>query len=119
LGKAYQLICNGFSFTGLITDIKVLEQVLLTVRFKGAHYVFPVGMQLPKLTIDLFAKSNGVVVKVGDRTHPDSLELQVTYPDWGERNERLFAQISEVLQKVFDLEKGPSNREPRRFDYVS
>jgi hypothetical protein len=25
LGRAYQLICNGFSFTGLITDMKVLE----------------------------------------------------------------------------------------------
>jgi hypothetical protein len=27
LGEAYQLVCNGFSFTGLITDVKVLEGV--------------------------------------------------------------------------------------------
>jgi len=118
LGKAYQLICNGFSFTGLITDVKVLEQVLSTVRFKGAHYVFPVGMRLPRLTIDLFAKSNGIIVKVGDRTHPDSLELLVTYPDWGERNERLFVQISEVLQKFFDFE-GVSKPKGSLKDYVS
>ena len=62
LGRAYQLICNGFSFTGLITDVKVLEQVLGSVRFKGAHYVFPLGQRLPKLTIDLFQKSNGIVI---------------------------------------------------------
>ena len=37
LGRAYQLVCDGFSFTGLITDVKVLEQVLQALRFKGAH----------------------------------------------------------------------------------
>jgi hypothetical protein len=104
LGKAYQLICNGFSFTGLITDVKVLEQVLSSIRFKGAHYVFPVGMRLPCLTIDLFQKSNGVVVKVGDRTHPDSIEVLANYPDWGERNERLFVQLHDFLSKLLDLE---------------
>lgn len=123
LGKAYQLICNGFSFTGLITDIKVLEQVLATVRFKGAHYVFPVGLRLPKLTIDLFAKSNGVVVKVGDRTHSDSLELQVTYPDWTERNERLFEQLNDFLKRLFELDGqnslGVAEGQRRLKDYVS
>jgi len=100
LGRAYQLICNGFSFTGLITDIKVLEKVLTSVRFKGAHYVFPVGQRLPKLTIDLFQKSNGFIIKVGDATHPDSLEVIVTYPDWAERNERLFEQLHEFLREL-------------------
>lgn len=47
LGKAYQLVCNGFSFTGLVTDVKVLECVLSGVRFKGAHYVFDTGQRLP------------------------------------------------------------------------
>jgi hypothetical protein len=75
-------------------------------------------MRLPRLTIDLFAKSNGIVVKIGDRTHPDSLELLVTYPDWGERNERLFVQISEVLQKFFDFE-GVSKPKGSLKEYVS
>ena len=102
LGRAYQLICNGFSFTGLVTDIKVLEQVLSTVRFKGAHYVFAVGQRLPKLTIDLFQKSNGIVIKVGDDTHPDSLEVLATYPDWAERNERILEQVNDVLKRLFE-----------------
>jgi hypothetical protein len=102
LGKAYQLICNGFSFTGLITDIKVLEQVLSTVRFKGAHYVFSVGQRLPKLTIDLFQKSNGIIIKVGDTTHPDAVEVVACYPDWAERNELLFEQLNETLKRLFD-----------------
>jgi hypothetical protein len=116
LGRAYQLICNGFSFTGLVMDIKVLEAILKGVRFKGAHYVFSVGQRLPKLTVDLFQKSSGVVIKVGDVSHPDSLEVLVSYPDWAERNERLFEQIHETLGNL--LGSGPRSL-PRRDDYVS
>jgi hypothetical protein len=70
LGKAYQLLCHGFSFTGLITDLRTLEAVLTGVRFKGAHYVFETKNPLPRLVIDLFARSNGVIIKVGDASHP-------------------------------------------------
>ncbi|RLI44110.1 hypothetical protein DRO69_08125 [Candidatus Bathyarchaeota archaeon] len=45
------------------------------------------------MTIDLFAKSNGVVVKVGDVSHPDAVEVLALYPDWAERNERLLRQV--------------------------
>ena len=102
LGKAYQLICNGFSMTGLITDIKVLEQVLSTVLFKGAHYVFPTEERLPRLTIDLFARSNGIVIKVGDNSHPNSVEVVACYPDWAERNERLFEQLNKTLKRLLE-----------------
>ena len=86
------------------------------MRFKGAHYVFPVGQRLPKLTIDLFQRSNGVVIKVGDETHPDSLEVLATYPDWAERNERLFEEISETLKNLAG--SGPKNLSGGE-DYVS
>jgi len=121
LGRAYQLVCNAFSFTGLVTDMKVLEQVLSGLRFKGAHYVFPVGQRLPKFTIDLFQKSNGIVIKVGDDTHPDSLEVLATYPDWAERNERLLEQLNDVLKQTLGAHDTRSNPEsPRRVgDYVS
>ena len=115
LGKAYQLVCNGFSFTGLVTDIKVLEQVLSTLRFKGAHYVFATEQRLPRLTIDLFAKSNGVIIKVGDRSHPHAVEVVACYPDWAERNERLFERLNEALKMLLEPAK------PKRFekpDYV-
>jgi hypothetical protein len=103
LGKAYQLVCNGFSFTGLITDVKVLERVLSSVRFKGAHYVWHTGQRLPRLTIDLFGKSNGVVIKVGDLSDPDGVEVHVTYPDWAERNEQLHEQLVSVVKKLCEF----------------
>ena len=117
VGKAYQLICNAFSFTGLVVDMKVLEEVLRSLRFKGAHYVFPVGQRLPKLTIDLFQKSNGIVIKVGDDTHPDSLEVLATYPDWAERNERMLDQLNDVLKRLFEP-LGSLQELKRNVDYV-
>ena len=115
LGKAYQLVCNGFSFTGLITDVKVLERVLASVRFKGAHYVFATEQRLPRLTIDLFARSNGVVIKVGDTSHPNSIEVVACYPDWAERNERLFEQLNETLKQLLEPAKPKKFEKP---DYV-
>jgi len=117
-GKAYQLICNGFSFTGLVTDIKVLEQILGSVRFKGAHYVFSTEQRLPRLTIDLFAKSNGIIIKVGDRSHPHAVEVIACYPDWAERNERLFEQLNDSLKRLFEP-PGPNNVSEKKVDYVA
>jgi len=98
LGGAYQLVCNKFSFTGLITDVKVLEGFLADVKFEGAHYVLETEHRLPRLVIDLFSKSNGVVVKVGDASHPNAIEVVTYYPDWAERNERVLAEIRGLLR---------------------
>lgn len=117
LGKAYQLVCNGFSFTGLITDIKVLEEILGRIRFKGAHYVFPTGKRLPTLMIDLFAKSNGIIIKVGDSSHPNAIEVVACYPDWAERNERLLEQLNDTLKHMFQPVM-PKNID-KHVDYVA
>ncbi|MEM2129281.1 MAG: hypothetical protein QXZ70_01650 [Candidatus Bathyarchaeia archaeon] len=114
LGRAYQLVCNGFSFTGLITDVKVLEGVLAGVRFKGAHYVFDTEQRLPRLVIDLFARSNGVVIKVGDASHPNGVEVACCYPDWAERNERTLEEILRFMRGSL-YEKDCS----RRLNYVT
>jgi hypothetical protein len=84
-GRIKQLVCNGFSFTGLITDNKVLDQVLVTIQYKGAHYVFDTGQPLPKTTIDYFDKNLGIVIKVGDGSHRRAIEVISRVPDWAER----------------------------------
>ena len=117
LGRVYQLVCNGFSFTGLVSDVKVLEEILCGIRFKGAHYVFPVSQRLPRFTIDLFQKSNGIIIKVGDSSHPDCLEVLATYPDWAERNERVLEQLSRILQRSFEPSRNLQLKS--RVDYVS
>jgi hypothetical protein len=36
---------------------------------------------------DLFAKSIGIVVMIGDLSHPTGIKIVACYPDWAERNE--------------------------------
>lgn len=105
-GRAIQIIVNGLTQTGLITDLKELEVIIHGfkwrggVRLKSQHYVFDTKQALPKMTIDFFAKSNGVIIKVGDRTHPTSVEVIASYPDWAERNERMLGDFMEVMTNL-------------------
>ena len=80
-------------------DVTVLEEMLRGIRFKGAHYVFDAKERLPKMDISFFEGSNGVTVKVGDRSHPSSVEVLAYCPDWGERNERLLGELLQAMKE--------------------
>jgi len=97
-GRLFQLFCNGFSMNGLIDSLAVLDTVLKSIRLKGAHAVFGSPERLPYMEIKLFKMSNGVIIKMGDRTHPHAIEVEYTYPDWAEKNEQLLAEIMKLMR---------------------
>lgn len=101
LGKACQLFCYGFYATELITDMKILDPILKSIRFKSAHYVFRSNQRLPKMDIALFQESSGIFIKIGDRTHPHGVEVIVSYMDWAERLERLGERQVSLQEKQF------------------
>jgi hypothetical protein len=86
--------------TELVTDIKVLEAMLRSVKFKGAHYVFDAKERLPKMDVTFFEGSNGVTVKIGDRSHPSGVEVLAYQPDWGERSERVLTEFLGAMREV-------------------
>lgn len=96
-GRLFQLFCNGFSMNGLIDSMAVLDQVLKSIRIKGAHAVFGTSERLPYLEVKMFKLSNGVIIKMGDRSHPHAIEIEYCYPDWAEKNERLLGQLTKML----------------------
>lgn len=99
-GRIIQLLAQAFTWTEIITDLKVFRQLVQGIRFKGAHYVFPLGFRAPRpVVVDLFGPSNGVIAKLSDRSHPWGLELQVHYPDWAERNESLLREFFKELRE--------------------
>ena len=53
---------------------------------------------MPRLVINLFAKSNGVIIKVGDASHANAVEVITCYPDWAERNEKILQQFLDALK---------------------
>jgi hypothetical protein len=99
-GRALQLVCNGFSLSGLVTDMKVLDGILSSLRLKGGTAVVDIGERLPYLVIDLFRISNGVKIKTGDDSHPTCFEIEFSYPDWAERNERLLQDLLHSLNST-------------------
>jgi hypothetical protein len=113
LGKIKQLVCNGFGFTGLIFDDRVLQKVLDTIHVTGEHYVFETGRTLPKKTINHFNKSRGLTIKIGDKSHPKAVEVISSVPDWAEK----FDLFVDRLSDFFDLSapRQDSNKKP---DYI-
>lgn len=97
LGKVKQLVCNGFSFTGLVFEDKVMAQVLETIKPYGAHYVFDIGIALPKKTINYFEKSHGIIIRIGDKSHPYAVEIESHTPDWADRLNLSLDRLADVL----------------------
>jgi hypothetical protein len=104
MGRLKQLLCNGFFKTGLINDIELVERITKNIRFKEAHYVFETGHRLPKGTIDYFAKSNGLTIKVGDTSHPKAVEVISRVPDWVD-NLNMVLQEFRLLWNTDDMVK--------------
>jgi hypothetical protein len=117
LGRVKQLVSNGFSRTGLIEDFEVLEQVMKTIHFKEAHYVFDTGHPLPKGTIDFFGEKNGVTIKVGDSSHPKAVEVISRVPDWVEGHEVVMERL-EVLLEVLLSQNAYAPNCAKKLDYV-
>jgi len=97
LGRAKNLVSNGFFNTCLIFEVRILEEVFKTLKFGGAHYVFDSGQALPKMTIDAFSKSHGITIKTRDKGHPRGVEVISQCPDWAERSEMLMERFSDLL----------------------
>ena len=117
-GRALQLVCNGFSLSGLVSDVKVLDAVLASLRLKGGTAVVETGERLPYVVVDLFRVSNGVKIKSGDSSHPTCFEIEFSYPDWAERNERLLKDLLHILNGV-NGSSGARDPHSESLSYVS
>ena len=116
LGKAKQLFCDAFYDSRLVTDFKVLNPVLERIRPKSGHFPYNSGERLPYMVIRDFEQSHGVVIKVGDRTHPDAVEVIASFSDTldgaldklerlekhGEKNNLALSKITGLLSNLFD-----------------
>lgn len=97
-GKAVQLFCNGFTKTGLLVDMKVLDEFVKGLRIRGFHAVFDTDQRLPYMKVDVFKESNKFTLILGDRTHPHSAELIVEYLDQAEQATVAFEDLVRSFQ---------------------
>lgn len=75
LGRAKQLFCDAFGNTGLIGDVKVLVGVADRIFQKSVHVPYPSRQRLPRMEIRDFVESHGILIKLGDRSHPNAVEV--------------------------------------------
>ncbi len=125
LGKAKQLFCDAYVNTGLLTDFAVLNPVLDGIRPKSGHFPYSAGERLPYMVIRDFEQSHGIVIKVGDRTHPDSVEVIASFSDTMDsaldklellqrnelKNSEALQKITGILSNFFDID--PSKQSNR------
>lgn len=109
-GRFLQLFCNGFSMNGLISDMKILDGLLQSIRFKGAHAVFPTDEKLPYMVIDAFKLSNGIVIRIGDKSHRRGVEVEFCYPNFAEKAEVQIQKNSALLTELLNIFKGEPQR---------
>jgi hypothetical protein len=103
-GKAKSLFCEGFFKNGLITDLKVLNDCVSRIEVKGAHSVFPSKQRLPYMVVDAFSDSHGILIKIGDRTHPNSVEVIWEVTKFQERiEEKIERKDNEILALKTDI----------------
>jgi hypothetical protein len=62
-------------------------------RTSGFHSTYDTGQFLPKTKIKDFEKSHGVIIKLGDGSHPTSVEIEQTEPFW-------FFKIEQIVDKL-------------------
>jgi hypothetical protein len=130
LGKAKQLFCDAFVNTGLITDFKLLNPVLERIRPKSGHFPYSVGERLPYMVIRDFEESHGVVIKLGDRTHPDAVEVIASFTEtWDaaldkldklEKNGAALQKVAGILGELFNVDTSKQDSKSQGAkDYVS
>jgi len=113
-GKLLQLLAYGFSWTGVVDDVRVFELWAgsaipkTNAKKKGGHLVYDTGERLPYAKIGVLKDSNGVVVKTGDVSHPTAIEVEFCYPDWAERLEKLMEANVKTIEGFSSLLKGAS-----------
>jgi hypothetical protein len=110
--------------------MKLLNPVLERIRPKSGHFPYSAGERLPYMVIRDFEESHGIVIKVGDRTHPDAVEVIAGFSDAIdlalqkldalEKSDKALQKITGILTKLFDVDgdkrapKGSGGK-----DYVS
>lgn len=117
LGKAKQLFCDGFVNTGLIWDLKVVNPVLDRVRPRSCHYPYETSQRLPRFEIRDFVDSHGILIKVGDRSHPNAVEVIAEVTEFQEKVSVFFDRMVEGLNG--NSQNGKGLPKPLRNDYSS
>jgi hypothetical protein len=76
LARAKELFSRAF---GWLTDEQLCKYLDLPLHETSRHWVFDVGVPLPRFDVRSFKRSHGIRV-FSDRSHPNAVEIEETVP---------------------------------------
>ena len=103
--RVFALIYRAFYYTGLIFEIELMAKFLKTWHWNAEDKVFPTTEHLPYRKIMDYAESHGIMVTLGDLSHPNAVEIRAVEPAFKEQYEALVARglvLAETLGKVLE-----------------
>lgn len=115
--RVKQLMSNAFYANRIVTNWEVMEQ-LLDVKAYGLHVAYETGQRQPMLTVEEFKDSNGIIIKLGDKSHPSSLEVISLYPDWHLQTMKQLQELGKIMKRFSDLMQ-PKVKEKEDVTYIT
>lgn len=106
LGKCKQLFANAFTRHYLVNDLRVIDTFFsnLLMRF---HATYKAGQRLPYMKVSTFHETHGLTWVMGDRTHPDCVEIIAEYHAEVEQARRLFDEFKAGVERMFSVPPTP------------
>ncbi len=92
MGRVKQLLFQAFFGTGLICDMRFFDKFTVGFTWSGSHDVWNASQKLPYLVIKGYERSGIKAIKLGDRSHPYSVEIEWATPEWADKVEVALAQ---------------------------
>ena len=74
-------------------------------RTRGFHSTYETGQPLPKTKVTDFEKSHGITIRLGDGSHPTSLEVEQREPFWFSKIEKIVDRLGVEIESHFALIK--------------
>jgi len=124
LGRVKRLVSLAFYENGLIFDSRIFFSFVDSFDWAGSHDVFTPEQKekrrLPPMEIRAYEKY-GIAIKIGDRSHPYSVEVEWAYPMWAEKIEFLTKMNIKTLDYLNEFLRGlctPKPLDPRNRSVV-
>jgi hypothetical protein len=84
IARARTLAGKGFGDAGLILSSRILSAFQESLRWGGAHDVYETKGRLPYKKITTYVDGYNLEIVLGDRSHPNAVEVKWARPQWVE-----------------------------------
>jgi len=108
LGVFVRVFLDVFASSGK-SEHKVIDYLHLLFkekyRTRELHSTYETGQPLPKTKVADFEKSHGITIKLGDGSHPTSLEVEQREPFWFSEIEKIVNRLGVEIERHLALIK--------------